>query len=111
MPYEFYKVMHLVSVFIFLTSTSALLIGKMRNKMLAITSGVSSLFILIAGMGLVARLHVGFPPWVIAKLVIWLVITGMGHMVAKRFPRYAMQAYWLAMVLASTAAWLAVYKP
>jgi hypothetical protein len=111
MPYEFYKVLHLVAIFIFLSGSAVLLAGKQRSKFWMITTGVASFFVLLAGMGLVARLQVGFPPWVIAKAVIWLVITGLGHMVAKRFPAYAMQAYWLTIVLAGTAATLAVYKP
>ncbi|MGZ3713295.1 MAG: hypothetical protein ACXVBE_16135 [Bdellovibrionota bacterium] len=111
MPYEVYKVMHLVAIFIFLSGAAVLLLSKTRSKFWTITTGVASFFILLAGMGLVARLQVGFPPWVVAKMVIWLVVTGLGHIVAKRFSAYAMQAYWLTIILAGTAATLAVYKP
>ena len=68
-------------------------------------------YYLIAGMGMVAKGHWGFPAWVIGKLAIWLVITGLGHVVAKRFPALAVKAYWLMIVLATTAAYLAIYKP
>ena len=51
------------------------------------------------------------PGWVIAKLVIWLVVTGLGHLVAKRFPAQAAKAFWLTIALAIVAACLAIYKP
>lgn len=110
MPYQFYKVLHLVSIFVFISGAAVLLLGN-NSKFWKILTGVSSFFILLAGMGLVARLGVGFPPWVIGKLVIWLVVTGLGHMVAKRFPAYGKQAYWATILLAGAAATLAVYKP
>lgn len=111
--YETYKVIHLAAIFIFLSSASVLLLAKPPGKFWKILTGVSSLLILVAGFGLLARLGMtsGMPNWVIAKIVIWLFVTGLGHMVAKRFPEQAMKAYWATLVLASLAAWLAVFKP
>jgi len=111
--YETYKVIHLASIFIFLSSASVLLLARPAGKFWKILSGASSLFILVAGFGLLARLGMtsGIPNWAIAKIVIWLVITGLGHMVAKRFPEQAMKAYWATIVLATLAAWLATFKP
>ncbi len=111
--YETYKVLHLASIFIFLTSASVLLLARPAGKTWKILTGVSSLFILIAGFGLLARLGMtsGIPNWAIAKIVIWLVVTGLGHLVAKRFPEQALKAYWVTLVLATLAAWLAISKP
>jgi len=111
--YETYKVIHLASIFIFLTSASVLLIANPPGKLWKMITGISSLLILVAGFGLLARLGMtgGIPNWAIAKIVIWLVVTGLGHMVAKRFPSQAMRAYVATLTLSILAAWLAVYKP
>lgn len=113
LSYQTYKVIHLASIFIFLTSASVLLMAKPQGKLWKIITGVSSLMILVAGFGLLARLGLtsGMPNWAIAKIVIWLVVTGLGHMVAKRFPGAALQAYWITVTLAVLAAYLAIYKP
>jgi uncharacterized membrane protein SirB2 len=109
--YQIYKVMHIASIFFFLTGASVLLLSDKNKTFWKILTGVSSLFILIGGMGLMARLGAGFQPWIQAKLVIWFVVTGLGHLVAKRFASQGSKAYWVTMLLAITAAALAIYKP
>ena len=111
MPYELYKVLHFAAIFVFLSSASVLLLAGKPGKMWKMITGIASLVILIAGMGMLHKGHLGFPLWAQMKLVIWLVITALGHVVAKRFPRQGAAAYWITMVLAITAAYLAVYKP
>jgi hypothetical protein len=108
--YQVYKVLHLIAIFLFLTGASVLLSGQ-RTRFWMILTGVASFFILFGGMGLMARLGGGFQPWILVKIAIWLVVTALGHLVAKRFPVHGRKAYWLTMILAGTAAWLAVYKP
>lgn len=49
--------------------------------------------------------------WIQVKLVLWLVVTGLGHIVAKRFPAHGMKAYWATMLIAACGAYLAIYKP
>ena len=92
-------------------SGAAVLLSGQRTKFWMALTGGASFFILVGGMGLMARLGGGFQPWILAKLAIWFVVTGLGHMVAKRFPEHGRKAYWLTMGLAATAAWFAVYKP
>jgi hypothetical protein len=112
MSYESYKVIHLAAIFVFLSSASVLLLARPAGKTWKMITGLASFVILVAGFGLVARVTGGaLPGWVIAKIVIWLVVTGLGHLVAKRFPAQAAKAYWLTLVLACTAAYLAVFKP
>ncbi len=112
LSYESYKVIHLAAIFVFLSSASVLLLAKPQGKMWKIVTGVASFVILVAGMGLGARLYgSALPGWVQAKIVIWLVITGLGHLVAKRFPSQGLRAYWTTMLLAFVAAYLAVNKP
>ncbi len=109
--YQMYKVIHIASIFLLLTSIAVLLLANHKSKFWKILTGVSSFFVLFAGMGLMARLGGGFQPWIQAKIVIWFIITGVGHLVAKRFPERGFATYWAVIVLAIGAASLAVYKP
>lgn len=112
MPYEIYKLLHLAAIFVFLTSASVLLIAKPQGVFWKALTGVSSLVILVAGFGLLARLGGGnFPAWAQAKVVIWVLVTGLGHMVMKRFPAQATRAFWATVALAIGAAYIAIYKP
>jgi uncharacterized membrane protein SirB2 len=114
MSYQLYKVIHFVSIFIFLSSAAVLLLSDRKTLFWKVITGVASFFILFGGMGLMARLYPGQgfqQSWIVAKIVIWLVLTGLGHLVAKRFPAHGLKAYWATMILAICAAMLAVYKP
>ena len=109
--YQIYKVIHLASIFIFLSGAAVMLTTSTKNKFWTITTGIASFFIILGGMGLMARLGGGFQPWIIAKLVIWFIISALGHMVAKRFASQGKLAYVITMVLAVLAASFAIYKP
>jgi uncharacterized membrane protein SirB2 len=112
--YEVYKVLHIAAIFVFLTGSSVLLVAGEKGRFWKILTGVASFFVLLGGMGLMARLYPGEgfqQKWILVKLVIWLVLTGIGHMVAKRFPGWGFRTYLATVVLAIFAAYLAVYKP
>lgn len=111
MSYQIYKVIHLAAIFLFLGSAALLLLTDKKSMKWKLISGITSFFILFGGMGLMARLGNGFQPWIWAKVAIWFVVTGLGHMVAKRFPRFGNGAYWVIVGLAILAASIAVYKP
>jgi hypothetical protein len=113
LSYQTYKLIHLASIFIFLTGVAVLLLARPAGKTWKIITGVSSLVIFVAGFGLLARLGLtsGMPSWVIVKIVIWTAVTALGHIVAKRFPGAALQAYWATIGLATIAAYFAIYKP
>jgi uncharacterized membrane protein SirB2 len=113
LSYQTYKVIHLASIFIFLSGAAVLLLARPPGKAWKVLTGVASLFVLIAGFGLLARLGLtgGLPTWVLAKLAIWAAVTALGHIVAKRFPGAALKAYWITLGLATVAAYLAINKP
>jgi uncharacterized membrane protein SirB2 len=114
MSYQVYKVIHLMSIFVFLSGVAVLLISDKKTLFWKVLTGVASFFILFGGMGLMARMYPGQGfqiPWIQAKIVIWLGITVLGHLVAKRFPVHGAKAYWATMLLAFVAATLAIYKP
>lgn len=109
--HEVYKLIHLAAIFAFLMGSSVLLLAKSGGRFWKIWTGVASFFILFGGMGLVARLGVGWQGWMTAKVVIWLVITGSGHMIAKRFPEHGKAGFVVTYGLAVVAAWLGIFKP
>ena len=47
------------------------------RKRVMMLSGISSLLVLVAGFGLLGKLHLGFPGWVIVKLVCWFALSGL----------------------------------
>jgi uncharacterized membrane protein SirB2 len=121
MPYEFYKVLHLIGIMFLFFSVGGMVLHGMNGgtkesngsrKWLVIGHGVSLVVILVAGFGLLARLGLtqGFPLWVWPKLAIWLA---MGAVIALAYRGQAVaKALWVAIpLLGAVAAWLAIYKP
>jgi hypothetical protein len=113
MSYELYKVIHLAAIFVFLSGASALLLAKPAGKLWKIITGVATLVIFISGMGLLARLGLtgSLPGWAIGLIVIWLIVSMLGHIVAKRFPAQGFKAYWVMIGLSIMASVLAIFKP
>ncbi len=109
--YQVYKLIHLSAIFGFLMGAAVLLLSQTKGRFWRVWTGVTAFFILLGGMGLLARLGTGWQPWLTAKLIIWLVITGLGHMVAKRMPERGRAAFFVTYLLAITAAFVAIYKP
>jgi hypothetical protein len=79
----FYSILHVFSVLMLTGLTFYAFAGapETRKRTLAL-SGIASLLALIAGFGLQAKLSVGFPGWLIVKLVCWLglsALAGIGY--------------------------------
>ncbi|HLV02717.1 MAG TPA: hypothetical protein VKZ59_15715 [Acidobacteriota bacterium] len=119
MSYFAYKWIHLVGVFMILLSFGGLVVVHSLapsnagwRRLGAITNGIGLLVVLVAGFGLMARLGLGaqFPVWLLLKLLIWLLF-GAAMMVASRKVELASTLWWLSLVLAGAAAYLAIYKP
>jgi peptidoglycan/LPS O-acetylase OafA/YrhL len=117
MPYEVYKVLHLLGVIMTIAGLAGLIAhtlqggskGEGWRKPAVITHGVGLLLVLVAGFGLVARLQVGWPVWVLAKVGIWAAFGGLVAMAGK--PGGAKGAWWIMLALFLGAVALAVYKP
>jgi uncharacterized membrane protein SirB2 len=117
-PYEAYKVLHLIGVMLLLLSLGAYSMLSMNKsesgkKLAAITHGISVLIILVAGFGLLARLGFfgagGWPLWVWVKLIIWLILAVIIALI-KRVPSLIPVLWFLIPALAGLAAYMAVYK-
>ena len=122
MPYELYKLVHFLGVFLILTVLAAACMHVLRGgtradnpnrRAMGITHGIASFLILLGGFGMLARLgvmHGGLPGWIYAKLVIWLAASGSIALVY-RGPGPARTLLMALPLLAVLAAYFALYKP
>jgi hypothetical protein len=120
MPYEFYKVLHLLGIFLLFLSLGGIALftinggSKATNTWrakVAITHGLATLFVLVGGFGLLARKYsAGWPMWVYPKIFIWLVFAGVLALAYKS--KKIAQGLWLLLpALGLVAIILAVYQP
>jgi hypothetical protein len=120
MPYEFYKVLHLIGVFTVILSLGGMCLhvasGGTREyagrKMAAATHGIGLLITLVAGFGLLAKLGLmaSLPGWAITKLIVWLILGGLPALIYKK--RAMAKLFWvLILVFGALNAYLAIYKP
>ncbi len=114
-----YEVIHMLGVFMVVLAFGGVLLHALNGgtretnrsrKHAAMFHGIGLLIILVSSFGMLARLKVGFPGWVVAKLVIWLLFGGL-LMLPARKPETARWLWLLLPLLGATAAWLGVYKP
>lgn len=113
-PYEFYKVFHIVSLFLFVASGAIAFFANENPKWNKILLGVWTFFILVGGMGLLARIGVshtgGWPTWAILKVVVWLIVGALFPILSKRnVPK--VPVFYSLIGIMTLAAILAVYKP
>ena len=127
--YGVYRLIHFFGIFLLVTSLGGAVMRSMMRgaaalntsgevdalarqtrRLVAASHGVALLLILVGGFGMLARLDVGFPGWVVGKLLVWLTL-GALLALANRLVGRA-RALWFAVpVLAFVAAWLAYTKP
>lgn len=115
MSYQFYKILHVVSIVLFFSLYCKAAYSKSSEKMDKILTGVFLVIILVSGMGLIAKIGIshgsGWPVWAYMKLTIWLIVGGAGHMILKRFPHLAVKTFWVSVGFLTLASYLANYKP
>lgn len=118
MPYPFYKVLHLFGVFMVLLPLGAVVLHAMNagtkefsgRRLIGITHGIGLFVSLVGGFGLLARLGTGMAPWVYVKLAIWLVFGALLGVLYRK-PQIASKLWFVILVLAGFAAFVAQYKP
>lgn len=119
MSYDFYKVMHFLGLFMVFTALGGQFVSALNGgdakqqpgrRWIGIFHGVGLLIALVAGFGLVAKLGVGFPGWVIGKFAIWLALGAIGAMAARK-KQLAGTLWVVTVALGMLAAFLARAKP
>lgn len=118
MSYQLYKLLHVGGVMLlFIALGSSILLAALGaadpqrwRKLAGITHGVALLLILVTGFGILAKTGLGFPGWVWAKLVVWLLI-GASVAAIRRLPEHATLFFFLLPVLGTIAGYLGIYKP
>lgn len=104
-----YKIIHFVGIMLLFLGIGALISGAVTKsgdlKVPAMLHGAGFLFLLISGFGMSAKLKIGFPDWMLYKLVILLVLGAM-IVLAKRRILPPLVLYLLAIVLGGVSAYL-----
>lgn len=107
-----YYVLHVLGAFALIGFTFAAFAvptpGTRRKSMML--TGIATLVMVVAGFGLAAKLHIGFPGWLIAKIVCWFVLSALSG-VAFRRPGAARVLSVLALVVVAVALYCVYYKP
>ena len=79
----FYHIVHVVSVLVLTGCTFyALAAPAETRRQVMIIAGIASLLVLVGGFGLQAKLAVGWPGWLVVKIVCWLglsALAGIGY--------------------------------
>jgi hypothetical protein len=120
MSYEFYKILHLLGLFLltsglmgvfFTVWAGAPLQGKVKSASFAL-HGLGLVFSLVSGFGLLARLGLvsGLPTWVYYKLGLWAFFA-LAISVLKRKGHMGMPLYILLLLGYFCAAYIGVMKP
>jgi len=115
-----YKNIHLIGIFMVLMALGGLLLHRINGgtqrhawrRPVALTHGIGMLLVLLGGFGMLARIGLSWPwpGWVTVKVIIWIVLGGLVAVIF-RAPTLAKPLWWMTIVLAGLAAYVAGYKP
>lgn len=104
-----YKIIHFAGIIVLFTGIGALINADAKRPAAlrgpAMLHGIGILLILVSGFGLSAKTEIGFPVWMVIKLVILLTLGGMIAIIKRRVLP-APVLYLLAIVLGGLAAYL-----
>ena len=109
-----YKLIHMIGVISLLLGAGGMITyskGSTPIKgLIASFHGMGLVLILISGFGMAAKLKLGFPAWMIVKLVIWLAFGAM-IVLAKRGVLKGAALWGVMLLLGALAAYLGIMKP
>jgi hypothetical protein len=106
-----YLILHLASIIVLLGYTFYAFAApaETRKRVLMIT-GIAALLVLVSGWGMRERMHLGFPGWIIVKLVCWLGLSSIAG-IAYRKRAMADLFMMIAFLLAITAVAMVYVRP
>lgn len=111
MSYEFYKIMHLVALIFVVACIGVNFFSETPKKIARIGGMVASFLLLVGGMGLLAKTGLGWPTWVIVKMLIWLAVAVSAPIMARKLKEKKPLGFSLILALLTIAICLAVTKP
>jgi len=116
MSYEIYKLIHLLSIFLFIGMAVKILVSKEVRKIEKIALHSSGFFIFVAGMGLIARIGIshgeGWPLWIKAKVALWAFLFAIFAIMHKKIIEKKFAAWPVVLgVIITLAAYFAINKP
>ena len=101
----------LISLFLSLGGMISYSKGNSPAKaLIASFHGIGLALILISGFGLSAKLNLGFPNWMIIKLILWIAFSVM-IVLAKRDVLKGAILWSIILFLGACAAYLGIMKP
>ncbi len=104
-----YKIIHFIGLIVLFLGIGSLIATDPRKpaamRRPAMIHGIGLLLILVSGFGMLAKMKMGFPTWMIGKLVILLLLGAM-IVVIKRRLIPAPAIYLIVIVLGAIAAYL-----
>jgi len=110
MDYTTYKIIHLIGIAILSLGVGGMIAGGNDRKAFAICQGIGLVVMLVSGFGLLAKLKLGYPPFAIAKTVLWIIIA-MLPMLFRKLKLPVGAAIIIAVALMGVLAWLGTVKP
>lgn len=121
-PRDFYEILHILGIAFLFAAMGGVAVhaanggtkGASRTRTLvAVVHGLGALLILTGGFGMMARMGMQmgvFPGWLLVKLLIWLVLSGI-ILLPYRSVSLAKPFFIGLPLLAAVAAYMALYKP
>jgi len=108
------KIAHVIGAFLLFAGFGGLLaIGENRthiNRLVASLHGAGLLILFLSGFAAQGIGKMGFPGWMIVKIVIWLAMVAL-FVLAKRDKMSSKTAVIVSLLLGALVAWLCLAQP
>lgn len=108
------KIFHIIGVMcLFIGFGGLMAIGENRtiiNKIVASLHGAGLLILLLSGFMIQGTMKIGFPGWLITKIILWLGMVAL-FVLVKREKLSAKAAVFISLAVGAIIAWLCLAKP
>jgi hypothetical protein len=106
-----YHILHISSLLVLFGYTFYAFAAPAESKRrVMMITGIASLLALVGGFGLLAKLHLGFPGWIIVKFVCWLGLSAIAGFAYRKREQTCVFML-IALVLAITAVVMVYVRP
>lgn len=107
-----YQILHVAAAFLLVAFTFQAFAAPSpsRRRSTMILTGILSLVVLVAGVGIVHKTGIGWPHWVLIKIAAWVGLSALAGLVFRR-PGSAWVMTLLGVALVGLAVWSVYAKP